>query len=132
VARPHRAKGNQPAHGTLGRMARLLFELTPVPATMKQPGGPDVLGLATCRVDLIEPADNAFGADFPDSVRSLRKNRAAPDGSLRSRPPEHVMATTAEAVVPRDLLNSLPDDALIAFRWGFSVGGSCVLPENDP
>jgi hypothetical protein len=42
------------------------------------------------------------------------------------------MTTTAEAVVSRDLLNSLPDYALIAFRWAFSVGTSCGLPENKP
>jgi hypothetical protein len=112
-------------------MARVLFEIEPVPATMKQRAGPDVPGLATCRVDLIEPADNAFGADYPESVRSLRRTRLAPDGSLRSKPPAQLMATTAEAVVPPDLLNSLPDDALIAFRWGFSVGGSRVLPQKD-
>lgn len=54
---------------------------------------------------LIEPADNAFGADFPE-------------------PPEQLMATTAEAVVPRDLLATLPDAALLAFRWGFTPGSS--------
>lgn len=99
-------------------MGRVLFEITPVPAVMKQRTG-SVSGLATCRVDLIEPADNAFGADFPDSVRNLRK-RVAPDGSVRSKPPEQFLATTAEAVVPRDLLDALPDAALLAFRWGFT------------
>jgi hypothetical protein len=113
-------------------VSRVLFEITPVPAVMKGRGYPDVPGVATCRVDLIEPADNAFGADFPESVRNLRKTRVAADGSLRSKPPAQLMTTSAEAVVPRDLLNSLPDDALIAFRWGFAVGGSCALPEKDP
>ena len=112
-------------------MGRVLLEITPVPAVMKRPGGPDVEGLATCRVDLIEPAENAFGADFPESVRNLRK-RVAADGSLRSRPSEHVMTTTAEAVVSRDLLGSLPDDALIAFRWAFSVGRPRSIPGKDP
>ena len=111
-------------------MGRVLFEITPVLATMKQRGGPDISGLATCRVDLIEPADNAFGADFPDSVRSLRQRCLAPDGSLRSRPPDQLMATTAEAVVPRDLIGSLPDAALLAFRWGFTPN-SCVPLDKD-
>src|SRR5437773_8540298 len=99
---------------------------------MKRRGGLDVAGVATCRVDHIEPADNAFGADYPESLRSLRKTRLAPDGSLRSKPPEQLTATTAEAVVPAELLKSLPDDGLIAFCWGFSVAGSCVRPEKDP
>ena len=110
-------------------MARTLFEITPVPATLKQ-RGPAVSGLATCRIDLIEPADNAFGADFPESIRNLRKNRVAADGSLRSKPPEALMITTAEAVVPRDLLETLPDAALLAFRWEFTPD-SCVGPETD-
>lgn len=96
----------------------MLFEIPPVPAVMKHRTGP-VSGQATCRVDLIEPADNAFGADHPDSVRSLRE-RAAPDGSVRSKPPVQFMETTAEAVVPRDVLATLPDAALLAFRWAFT------------
>ncbi len=40
------------------------------------------------------------------------------------------MATSAEAVVPRDLLNSLPDSAVLAFRWGFTAD-SCVPLEKD-
>ena len=103
-------------------MSRVLFEITPVPAVAHQRTGP-IAGLATCRVDLIEPVDNAFGADFPDSVRNLRK-RVAPDGSVRSKPPEELMTTSAEAVVPRDLLVTLPDAALLAFRWGFTPGSS--------
>lgn len=103
-------------------MSRVLFEITPVPAVMKHRAGP-ISGLATCRVDLIEPADNAFGADFPNSVRNLRK-RVAPDGSVRSKPPEQLMATTAEAVISRDLLATLPDAALLAFRWAFTPGSS--------
>jgi hypothetical protein len=111
-------------------VARVLFEMTPVAATMTQRGGPDVSGVATCRVDLIDPADNAFGAAFPESVRSLRQNRVAADGSLRSMSPEQLMATTAEAVVPRDLLNSLPDSALLAFRWAFTPN-ICVSLKKD-
>lgn len=112
-------------------MGRVLFEITPVPATMKQRGGPDISGLATCRVDLIEPADNAFGVDFPDSVRSLRQRCRAADGSLRSTPPDQLMATTAEAVVPRDLIRLLPDAALLAFHWGFTPS-SCVPLDREP
>jgi hypothetical protein len=111
-------------------VGRVLFEITPVPATLKRRGAPDVAGVATCRVDLIEPADNAFGADFPESVRSLRRRCLAEDGSLRSRPPDRSMDTTAEAVVPRELIDSLPDAALLAFRWGFTPD-SCILPEGD-
>ena len=40
------------------------------------------------------------------------------------------MATTAEALVPRDLLNSLPDSALLAFRWEFT-SDSCVPLDKD-
>lgn len=109
-------------------MGRMLFEITPVAATLKQRSG-SVSGLATCRVDLIEPAENAFGADFPHSVRNLRDKCVAPDGSLRSKPPEQFMATTAEAVVPRELLASLPDAALLAFRWGFTPD-ACVVPDK--
>ena len=112
-------------------MTRVLLEIAAVPALMKQPGGLDVPGVATCRVDLIEPADNAFGPDFPESVRSLRKTRLAADGSLRSKPPEQLMTTDAEAVVPSDVMKSLPEGALIAFRWGFSVEGTCAVPEKD-
>jgi hypothetical protein len=104
-------------------VGRVLFEITPVPAVMKHPTGP-VAGVATCRVDVIDPADNAFGADFPDSVRNLRMRSTNADGSIRSRPPEQLMTTTAEAVVPRDLLAELPDAALLAFRWAFTPGGA--------
>ena len=110
-------------------MGRVLFEITPVPATLSHRSG-SVSGQATCRVDLIEPAENAFGADFPDSVRNLRKRSAAHDGSLRSKPPEQFMVTTAEAVVSSELLASLPDAALIAFRWGFTPD-ACVVPKKD-
>ena len=112
-------------------MTRVLLEIAPVPAVMKQSGSPDVPGMATCRVDLIEPAGNALGADFPETVRNLRKTRLAADGSLRSKPPEQLMTTDAEAVVPSDVLESLPDDALIAFRWAFSVGGTSAAPDED-
>ena len=108
-------------------MGRVLLEITPVPAVMKHPMGP-IPGVATCRVDVIDPADNAFGADFPDSVRNLRL-RTNPDGSIRSKPPEQLMTTTAEAVVPRDVLAELPDAALLAFRWGFTPGGA--LPNKE-
>ena len=110
-------------------MGRVLFEITPVPAVMKHPAGP-VPGVATCRVDLIDPADNAFGADLPESVRSLRKRAVAADGSVRSKPPEEVMTTAAEAVVTRELLATLPDAGLLAFRWGFTPGGA--IPDKDP
>jgi hypothetical protein len=40
------------------------------------------------------------------------------------------MATTAEAVVPRDLIGLLPDAALLAFRWSFTPN-SCVSLEKD-
>jgi hypothetical protein len=100
-------------------VGRVLFEITPVPAVMRHQRA-SISGLATCRVELIEPADNAFGADFPNSVRNLRKTSIAAGGSLRSKPPEQLMATAAEAVVPSDLLASLPDAALLAFRWGFT------------
>jgi hypothetical protein len=103
-------------------MGRVLFEITPVPAVLTRRAG-SVSGLATCRVDLIEAADNAFGADFPDSVRNLRQ-RVAPDGSVRSKPPEEFMTITAEAVVPPELLATLPDAALLAFRWGFTPASS--------
>lgn len=110
-------------------MGRVLFEIMPVPAVTRDPRG-SISGLATCRVELIEPADNAFGADFPNSVRSLRKRSIAPDGSLRSKPPEQLMTTAAEAVVPRDLLASLPDAALLAFRWGFTPHAS-ARPDTE-
>ena len=110
-------------------MGRLLFEIKPVAATLKR-GRSDYSGVATCRVDLIDPAENAFGADFPDSVRNLREKCVAPDGSLRSRPPEQLMATTAEAVVSSELLASLPGAALIAFRWGFTPD-ACIVPDQD-
>jgi hypothetical protein len=110
-------------------MGRVLFEITPVAATIKERGG-SVSGQATCRVDLIDPAENAFGADFPNSVRSLREKSASPDGSLRSKPPEQLMTTTAEAVVPRELLESLPDAALVAFRWGFTPD-ACIVTDKD-
>jgi hypothetical protein len=110
-------------------MGRMLFEITPVPAVMRHPRG-SIPGLATCRVDLIDPADNAFGADSPNSVRSLRKRAIAADGSLRSKPPEQLMATAAEAVVPQDVLASLPDAALVAFRWGFTPGAG-ARPDKE-
>jgi hypothetical protein len=110
-------------------MSRVLFEITPVPAVMKHPTGP-ISGLARCRVDLIEPAENAFGADFPDSVRNLRTKAVAPDGSLRSKPPEQFLATTAEAVVPAELLATLPDAALLAFRWEFTPDSSGKQKES--
>jgi hypothetical protein len=111
-------------------MTRLLFEIKPVAATLKR-GGSDYSGVVTCRVDLIEPAENAFGADFPNSVRNLRETCVAPDGSLRSKPPEQLMATTAEAVVSSELLAALPDAALIAFRWGFTPD-ACIVPDEEP
>jgi hypothetical protein len=40
------------------------------------------------------------------------------------------MTTTAEAVVPRELLASLPDAAVLAFRWGFTTD-ACIVPDED-
>ena len=108
-------------------MGRVLFEIKPVAATLKR-GGSDYSGVATCRVDLIEPAENAFGADFPDSVRNLREKCVASDGSLRSKPPEQFMTTAAEAIVPRELLASLPEAALIAFRWSYTPDACIARP----
>ena len=110
-------------------MGRVLFEITPVPAVMRHPTGP-IPGVATCRVDLIDPADNAFGADFPESVRNLRKRAVAAGGSVRSKAPEEVMTTTAEAVVTHEVLATLPDDAVVAFRWRFTPGHTAA-PDKE-
>jgi hypothetical protein len=63
-------------------------------------------------------------------VRTLREKCVSSDGSLRSKPPEQLMTTTAEAVVPRELLASLPDAAVLAFRWGFTTD-ACIVPDED-
>ena len=110
-------------------MGRVLFEITPVRAVMRRRTGP-ISGLARCRVDLIEPAENAFGADFPNSVKNLRNTAVAPDGSLRSKPPEEFLATTAEAVVPPELLATLPDAALLVFRWEFTPDSTRTQTET--
>lgn len=95
---------------------------------MKRPNGQVIPGLANCRVDLIEPHENAFGADVPDSVRSLRGRSKSLDGALRSRFPDPTVVTSAEAVLTCDVLDTLPDAGLIAFRWEFRPS-ACDRPK---
>lgn len=101
-------------------VGRVILSIAPVEAIMKRRDGGSIPGLAKCRVELIDPEDNAFGADFPDSVRSLRQRCSARGGVLRSTIPDPTVVTTAEAIVTRELLDTLPDAGLIAFRWEFT------------
>lgn len=110
-------------------MGRVILSITPVEAVMKRSDGDSIPGLATCRVELIGPEDNAFGADFPDSVRSMRERCSARGGVLRSTIPDPRIATTAEAIVTRELLDALPDAGLIAFRWEFTPT-VCAPPDS--
>lgn len=107
-------------------MGRVIFETKRVPAVMRQRMGHEISGEATCRVRLIDPEENALGPDFPGTVRRLRE-RLGPDGLATSSPPPTLIGA-AEAVVPRELFDSLPDDALISFHWEFTPA-SCLMPD---
>ena len=110
-------------------MGRVILSITPVDATMKRRDGGSILGLANCRVELIDPEENAFGADLPDSVRWMRQRCSASGGALRSMIPDANVVTAAEAILTRELLDTLPDAGLIAFRWDFTPA-VCVPPDT--
>ena len=110
-------------------MGRVILSISPVEATMKRRDGASIPGLAKCRVELIDPVDNAFGADLPDSVRSMRQRCSARGGALRSTIPDPNVVTAAEAILTREHLDTLPDAGLIAFRWDFTPA-VCVPPDT--
>jgi hypothetical protein len=98
-------------------MGQMIFESKPVPAVMRHRNGSEIAGEAKCRVRLIDSEDNALGPNFPGTVRLMRL-RLGPDGLARSSPPPDLRGA-ADAVLPRELFDSLADDALISFHWEF-------------
>jgi hypothetical protein len=96
-----------------------VFTSTPVPAILKQQQGQELPGNASFVARLVEPADNAFGRDHPDSLWTLRRNRLASDGSLRTSPPPPIVGV-AEGVIPQSVIESLPADGLLSVQWEFT------------
>jgi len=101
-------------------MGQVIFETKPVPAVMRHRNGSEISGQAKCRVRLIDPEDNALGPNFPGTVGRMRQ-RLAIDGLARSSPPADLIGAE-DAVIPRELFDSLADDALISFHWEFEPG----------
>lgn len=98
-------------------MGQVIFETKPVRAVMKHGTGAEISGEAKCRVRLIDAQENALGPNFPGTVRHMRQ-RLGPDGLARSSPPPDLVGAS-DAVLPRELFDSLADDALISFHWEF-------------
>ena len=98
----------------------IVFESTQIPTVLKQRNGPETTGYARFIARLVEPSDNAFGREHPASVSTLRRSRLEPDGSLKTRAPFNVIGRPPEGVVPKAVIESLPDDGLLAVQWEFS------------
>jgi hypothetical protein len=110
-------------------MGRVIFESVPSSGTMKQRTGPDIPGEARCRFRFMEPDENAFGPDFPDAVRQLRKRALAADGLFQSTPPAMIVGV-ADAVLPREIFDALPEGGLLSHTWEFTPA-ACVPFDKD-
>jgi hypothetical protein len=110
-------------------MGRVIFESVPAAGTMKQRTGPDIPGEARCRFRFMEPDGNAFGPDFSDSVRQLRKRASAADGQFRSSPPPTI-AGVADAALPKEIFDALPEGGLLSHTWEFTPS-ACIPFEKD-
>jgi hypothetical protein len=67
----------------------------------------------------MEPDENAFGPEFPDAVRQLRKRALAADGLFKSSPPP-MIGGVADAVLPREIFDALPEGGLLSHTWEFT------------
>ena len=105
-------------------MGRVIFESAPATATMKQPKGPDIPGQALCRFRFMEPDENAFGPDFLDAVRQLRKRALAADGLFKSAAPPMIVGV-ADAVLPKEIFDALPEGGLLSHTWEFTPA-ACI------
>lgn len=107
-------------------MKRTFFESEPAPTVMISRDGLRTPGHAKCVAWLVLPEDNAFGRDHPNSVWTLRQRGLEPDGSLRVAPPpaEHMGVSTEDVLIPRAVIETLPDDGLFNVRWEFTVGAT--------
>ncbi len=110
-------------------MGRVIFESVPATGTMKQRTGSDIPGEARCRFRFMEPEESAFGPDFPNSVRQLRKRVLAADGLFKSSPPP-MISGVADAVLPKEIFGALPEGGLLSHTWEFTPS-ACVPVDKD-
>lgn len=96
---------------------RVVFETPAVPAVDVQPNGQRLEGTARFVARTFEPDEEIPPGHHPapisDWLRSLR-----PGAPMRDTPPPNLTGP-APAVVPRELLEALPGDALYAVEWEF-------------
>jgi hypothetical protein len=110
-------------------MGRVVFETPRVAATAVAPDGARTAGRARCRVRVMDPEENAFGPNYPGSMRHLRK-RLAPDGSFIANPPGPQLHAP-EAIIPREVFDRLADAALVSFHWEFESDTCVLLPKSE-
>lgn len=109
-------------------MGRFVYESPRVAATGRSRGG-GIAGTARCRVYVMSPEENAFGADFPGSMRSLRA-RLLEDGSFLASPPAPALHAE-HVVIPREVFDGLADAALVNLQWDFQPGSCEVAPKHE-
>ena len=112
-------------------MGSVVYESPPVAATARMLDGTEAPGLARCRVRVMSPDENAFGAECPDAMRQIRRRRSA-DGSLLAAAPEPSLRAP-RVLIPSEIFDDLPDAALVSFDWEFQRSdGACMLPAPGP
>jgi hypothetical protein len=99
-------------------MGHVVFVSADAPASSRSPRGAVVGGRAHCRVYVMRPEENAFGADFPGSMRFLRE-RLRPDGSFAVTAPKPTL-DAEDAMIPSEVFATVPDAALVNFQWEFT------------
>jgi hypothetical protein len=77
----------------------------------------------------MEPDENAFGPEFPGSVRHLRKRALAADGLFKSSAPPEIVGV-ADAVLPKEIFDALPEGGLLSYTWEFTPS-ACVPFDKD-
>jgi hypothetical protein len=97
----------------------LVFESKLQQAEFVQPNGKRVSGSARCLARIVQASES----DEPAScvrVRDWRSGDQFRDGAIRHAPPDALH--TDAAIIPEDVIRSLPEDALLALTWEFIPG----------
>jgi hypothetical protein len=101
---------------------RVIYELPPVPSEARGMAGELIVGRTTFRLIVYEPGDPdpTAGGARAAVVQPLRRWRASvgAGAALRANPPTTFVGL-GPVEIPARLLESVPDEALVEFRWQF-------------